>query len=209
MFDFSGIFSLYINDLVDALNESKLGVNIDQINVAALFYTDDIVLISTLQKLLEIVYNWYSKWRLSINVQKSKIVHFRPRGTSKSSTVFKCGEDTLEITDSYKYLGWWLDEHFEFKLAVRELSKSASRALGLLTSKFIWWNDFLSIFKIIRKSAIWSQTEHKVINNVQNRATKIFLGLTKNTSNINRKTWINGMDVLCYKTTNRSVSFIV
>ncbi|XP_033750928.1 uncharacterized protein LOC117335116 [Pecten maximus] len=80
------------------------------------------------------------------------------------------------------------------KLAVQELSKSASRALGLLISKFyraggMTYSVFTKLYEslvqpvLLYCSAIWGQAERREINNVQNRAIKVFLGATKNTSN--------------------------
>ena len=79
--------------------------------------------------------------------------------------------------------------------AVKELSKSASRALGLLTSKFysaggMTYEVFTKLYEslvqpiLLYCAGIWGQCERKQINNIQNRAMKIFLGTTKNTSNI-------------------------
>jgi hypothetical protein len=44
----------------------------------------------------------------------------------------------LDYANSYKYLGLWFDEHLTMGKAVKELSKSASRALGALFRKFIY-----------------------------------------------------------------------
>jgi hypothetical protein len=43
----------------------------------------------------------------------------------------------IEYVESYKYLGLWFDEHMNMNKAVRELAKSASRALGALYGKFV------------------------------------------------------------------------
>ena len=43
---------------------------------------------------------------------------------------------TIEVTDRYKYLGLWFQEHLDVKYANTELSKSASRALSVLYTKF-------------------------------------------------------------------------
>ena len=47
-----------------------------------LLYADDVVLLAEsefeLQKQLDVLYNWCTKWQLEINYEKSNIVHFRP-----------------------------------------------------------------------------------------------------------------------------------
>ncbi|VDI73299.1 Hypothetical predicted protein [Mytilus galloprovincialis] len=50
---------------------------------------------------------------------------------------FECSGHKIMKIDSYKYLGIWLDEHLTFRKNARELSKSASRALGALCGKVV------------------------------------------------------------------------
>jgi hypothetical protein len=69
------------------------------------------------------------KVRLRLYISDQKIVC--------STTVFTCGVDVIEFASTYKYLGLWFNEHLDFKFAVSELAKSASRALGSLCSMFI------------------------------------------------------------------------
>ena len=84
------IFSLYINDLVNELNSLNLGVPIDDENVCALLYADDIVLFSdteaNLQSLLNTVQKWCSQWRLKINLNKTNIVHFRKQSQNRTES---------------------------------------------------------------------------------------------------------------------------
>ena len=110
---------------------------------------------------------------------------------------FVCNGQTIQITNKYKYLGLWIDEHFTMKTAVKELSKSANRALGALTAKFIDSGGMTNeVFTKIYESLvdpvplccaeIWCQSEQSIINTVQNRAMKLFLGVNKNTSNVGK-----------------------
>ena len=50
-------------------------------NLSILLYADDIVLLAeteiNLQKMLNILSLWCSKWRLTINDDKTQIIHFR------------------------------------------------------------------------------------------------------------------------------------
>jgi hypothetical protein len=44
-------------------------------------YADDIALLSKseddLQKMLNIFYSWCRKWRMKVNINKTKVIHFR------------------------------------------------------------------------------------------------------------------------------------
>ena len=50
--------------------------------------------------------------------------------------VLKCGESPFEYTDKCKYLCLVLNEHLDNNVTVMYVAQSATRALGLLISKF-------------------------------------------------------------------------
>ena len=75
------------------MEESGEGIWIGKEEVVpALAYADDIVSLATteggLEKLLTIVEDWTIKWRVQVNVNKSKIIHFRPKSIPKTEHVF-------------------------------------------------------------------------------------------------------------------------
>ena len=57
------------------------GIKIDDVQVSILLYADDICLIAenepSLQRMVDTVYTWCSKWQLLVNLEKSKLIHFR------------------------------------------------------------------------------------------------------------------------------------
>ncbi|VDH98699.1 Hypothetical predicted protein [Mytilus galloprovincialis] len=92
---------------------------------------------NNIKKMLDVVSDWCSQWKLDVNQSKSNVVHFRNPSIDRSNFNFTCSRQNIAYATSYKYVGMWLDEHLTFDKAVRELSKSASRALGALYGKFI------------------------------------------------------------------------
>ncbi len=80
-------------------------------------------------------------WRLSINVEKTNVVHFRTPGTVKTQFEFKCSGVGLEISESYKYLGLVFNEYLDKGKMVTAVAKSANRALDLLIAKQSFWGD--------------------------------------------------------------------
>ena len=195
----STMFSVFINDLATRINEAGLDVTIDDVIVSILLYADDIVLIApdtrSLQSMLDIVSDWCQLWGLDFNPQKSKVVHFRPPSTLRTDFEFKCGQNSVDKADSYKYLGLWFDEHVRMDKAVRELAKSASRALGALIGKFIsvggmTYDVFTKLYEtmvepvLMNCSGVWGTKQHNVINTVQNKAIRFFMAVGKHTSNI-------------------------
>ena len=95
----------------------------------------------------------------------------------------------------FKYLGLWIDEELNMKKATRELSKSASRALGAFCTKFklvggmnhtVFHKLYQSLVEpiLFYCSGIWGTKSYSCINTVQNKAIKFFLGVGRNTSNL-------------------------
>ena len=82
------MFSVYINDLAEQINNIHCGITIDDIMVSILLYADDIVLVAPdsdrLQRMLNVVTEWCDRWKLSVNPAKTKIVHFRPQSFARS-----------------------------------------------------------------------------------------------------------------------------
>jgi len=193
------LFSVYINDLAERINSLNCGITVDDIQLSILLYADDIALIApdenSLQSMLNAVSEWCSTWKLSINVNKTKIIHFRPQSIRKSEVIFQCSDYIIEYCDSYKYLGVWMNEHLNFSKHTKELAKAASRALGSLMSKMVdtgglTYNVYTKLYSstvepiLMYGSGIWGIKQFSCITAVQNRACKYFLTVGKHTSNI-------------------------
>ena len=82
-----------------------------------LLYANDIVLIATteenLQLMLDTMNSCCRKWKLTVNQEKTKVIHFITASVNRSNFEFKCGDKDIEYTSSYKYLGLWLHEHLK------------------------------------------------------------------------------------------------
>ena len=189
------LFSIYINDLANELNNLQLGITIDDIHLCILLYADDIALISDseikLQGMLDYVNNWSYKWRISLNVQKSAVVHFRKTRKTQTDFEFKVGNDILQIVDKYVYLGIVFDKHLNFKECAETLCCSAGRALGKIIGKFktfenVNYKTYTKLYDtcvwpiLDYCSSIWSHCNHLKSDNIQNRAIRYHLGLHKN-----------------------------
>ena len=114
---------------------------------------------------------------------------------TRSNKVFECGDLNIELTDKYKYLGLWFQEHLDLKYATTELAKSAGRALSALYAKFkrsggMAYDVFTKLYTSLVQpilyycSGIWGLSNHSKINTVQNKACRYFLGVGKNAANI-------------------------
>jgi hypothetical protein len=192
------LFKIYINDLIEEINNSNCGVPVGEKNLGILLFADDIAVIARnekdLQHMLDIIDNWCKKWRLCINPEISKLVQFRFKGKLQSKFDFKCGKHKIEYEEQYKYLGMWLQENLSYDYSVKQLTTSAARALGALTAKFYQCGgmDYAVFTKLYNSlvvpvftyaSSIWGLNKFKCVNVIQQRAAKIFLGLNKTAPN--------------------------
>ena len=100
------LFLIYINDLLQQLEDSKLGVNIWGIIISALGFADDIILIAdragNLQKLIDICSEWSKLNGMSFNIDKCKVM---PLNSRKKQHIFTIDQKILEVVKEYKYLG--------------------------------------------------------------------------------------------------------
>jgi hypothetical protein len=191
-------FNMYLNDLINDINSLGLGVNIGDRNVSIMCYADDIVLIARkeqdLQCMLDKLEEWCNSWNMYVNEEKTKVVHFRPSSSEKSTFNFTCGESNIKTVTKYKYLGLVFNEHLDYRETAKMVSQSAHRALGVLIAKDkahggMPYNIFTRLYDTLVQpiisygAAIWGQKYYGIINSVQQRAMKYFLGLPKRAPN--------------------------
>ena len=134
------LFNVYLNSLLRELKSCEAGVAVDEsVKISFLAYADDIVLLSDteagLQKLINVVNNWCLRWRMKVNVNKTKIMHIRRKNSKCTEQEFKLGTKRIEIVTCYKYLGVIIDEYVTMGMCEESLAKAASRALGMVICK--------------------------------------------------------------------------
>ena len=134
------LFNFFIDDLVSSLSELDVGININDEKIVILMYADDVVLLSEneqdLQCLLDALKKWCQDNQMYVNEDKSKVVHFRAKSNAVTDTCFNIGHKNIQVTNQYVYLGLLLTEHLDYNMMAKHVSKSASRALELVISKF-------------------------------------------------------------------------
>jgi hypothetical protein len=202
------LFSEYINDLAENINELACVVKFNEETTSILLYADDIALITPddqgLQLTLNTLTDWCSKWKCSVNPEKTKVIHFRPQSFSLTDFQFKCANHDILKVNSCKYLGIWLEKHLIFDKSTKELAKSASRALQAVYGKFIspgcmshkmYSKLYSSMVEAVLMygSEIWGTKSYHVINYVDNKAC-LSVG-RKNFENFNTRRY--GLVFMC------------
>lgn len=111
-----------------------------------LLYADDIALIAKstedLQCMLNKLHEWSRRWRVLINTNKSKCMHFRKSRARATNFEFTIGSNKLETVDNYKYLGITFTYSENFIENGERLAKAGGRALGKMISSIHNNKDF-------------------------------------------------------------------
>ena len=190
------MFNLYIDDLITEINALERGLKIGDKKVSMLLYADDIVLMANtardLQCMLDCLNTWCSRWGLTVNPKKTKVMHFKPKGRNRTNFQFACGNDLIELTERYKYLGLWFSENLDLQFMAEQVAASAHRALGVIISKAkqmcgMPYECYSKLYESLVQSildygsCVWGMREFDCINAVQHRAMRFFLGVQKKT----------------------------
>ena len=167
------LFLLYINDLHLAMKKSVASHFADDTCIS--FSAKKIKSLETVLNYdLKIVADWLKANRLSLNVDKSKLIIFKSKRKiiSDNSFSIKLNGYKLEPADQVKYLGVYLDKNLSFDYHINQLSKKLSRANGILaklrhfTSNDTLISVYYSIFysHILYACPVWTLTTLNNLN---------------------------------------------
>lgn len=96
------LFSLFVNDIeVFLQNDSNSCLTLDQLSIYLLLFADDAVLFSEtadgLQQSLNNLKDYCQKWKLKVNVEKTKVVIFKKGGRINRDEHLYYDGEILEI----------------------------------------------------------------------------------------------------------------
>ena len=127
------LFLIYINDICHCLNNAKVRL-----------YADDTVIYCSgeqivengnkLQQSLNSLYGWCNRNKLTININKTKVMTFGSRKFIKQhiSPALKIGDTPLENVSTFKYLGVILDRELKFNSHAQNIYKLATYKINTL-----------------------------------------------------------------------------
>ena len=140
------LFSIYLNDLAGFLSDKCDGINLTYeddnvdiyIHLYTLLYADDTILISQnpedLQIMLDSLHDYCEKWKLVVNISKTKIIVFS-RGKVTRLPEWKFGQENIDVVQDYTYLGIKMNFNGKYRKAMEKQISQAKRALFSLFSK--------------------------------------------------------------------------
>ena len=131
------LFSVYVNDMREMLHESgSEGITVDDLKLCLLLswlYADDSVLIAEsrldLQNSLDSAHDYCQRWKLCVNILKTKIVVFREGGRLSINDIWFYGDSILEVVEHFSYLGIMFSSTGKFSGTQQDLADSGLRAL--------------------------------------------------------------------------------
>ena len=102
--------------------------------------------------------------------------------------MFKVGDNVLELTEKYKYLGVIFSEKSDFNLNATNLAKCGGRALGSIITKLrnvkeFGINTYEKLYNscvvpiLDYQSSVWGFKAYNDIDSIQNRSIRYFLGV--------------------------------
>ena len=193
------LFSLFLNDIEDEFLKSGMeGLNINMFKMFLLLYADDIIIFSNtaeeMQNSLNLLSNYCERWKLKVNVMKTKVMVFRKGGILPKRLTFYYNGETLEIVSRFKYLGVVFTCGGSFADAQSTLSGQAQKAIFTL-SKYLHKFTFIPpkhkldlfdkmILPILNYgSEVWGFGMANSIERVHLQFCKKLLGVKKTTQN--------------------------
>ena len=130
------LFNLFMNDLPDIFGKKCNPIKLGRTSLPCLMYADDIVLLSEtkegLQECLNRLDEYTTRWGMTLNKGKTKIMIFQNCGRTPSMKFTFKGEE-LEQVKKYKYLGTMMTNTGNFGLNDKYLKNKGLRARYVIT----------------------------------------------------------------------------
>ena len=197
------LFSLYINDLHDAISNSDArGIQLypSLIEILLLMFADDVALlsdtISGLQKQLNALNDFCAESKLKVNISKTKILVFRKGGVLSRREKWHFNGSRLESVPGFTYVhvGVYFSQTLSPYRMAEQNALKAKKVQNILLKDLLklpnlGYTTFFKIFDtkvspiLFYGCELWGLNAMTVIENVQINACKRFLNASQNACN--------------------------
>ena len=195
------LFSMFINQLADHMDvNGKDGVEMlpDIMELFILLFADDVALLSTsangLQNQLDVLHLCCDNMKLTVNIDKTKIMVFRKGGHLGRQEKWFFGGKRLDVVNDYCYLGFNFTTKLSTKRGTEHLATKGKKGFFQLNKVLLKYKEMSSIafFKIfdakiqpmmLYSSEIWGLHTLDHLEKVHMLACKRFLGVPIKTPN--------------------------
>ena len=185
------LFLLYINDMPQSVLSSSIALFAD--DVKCFHSVNSIGDCLELQRDLDLLSEWSTKWKLNFNVKKCMVLSVTRRW-NKVNFSYLLNGTILQTVDSFKDLGVTISHDLSWSSQVSSLVSKCNqtmgmvkRAIGFKTSPSLSCKLYQSLVrsKLEYASCVWSPYHHKdikLIESIQRSATRYILHYPDNMS---------------------------
>lgn len=193
------LFSMFIEDMDEVWErKNEGGTVIGGEKIFAMKFADDIVLVANeedgLRSMLGSLEKYVERNKLTVNIDKTKILIFKKGGRNKKSEKWKYNNKELERVTEYKYLGVWFSTGNTFekhiKILTGKINKVINATWGIFKrAKIGSLKRRLYLMEAIAKSGmlygveIWGWKNRAQVERLQARYVKMAMGVNRNTPN--------------------------
>lgn len=196
------LFAIYVNDLESFLERNgcqhiPVGKYPDlcvMLKVLVLLYADDTVLLSSsaagLQKCLDALAEYCYRWKLKVNVEKTKVIVI---GKRKVNHQFTYEREILETVDQFKYLGVVFSNNGKYTKCIKHLYAQGLKAMYSIIRKgrllhlpvdvMLHLFDVTVVPIILYTCEVWGSENCAILEKIQLKFCKHILGLKSSTPN--------------------------
>ena len=196
------LFSIYMDELINEIEELKCGMDLYGHDIDILMYADDILLISNtrknLQKMLKVTENYGKKYEIKFNPEKTTYMVFGENKIEKITSLGKPLENpvfdkqTIQRVNSMRYLGAIIDENLSNKAHLKQRNQSLMNKLSQINKmgfneinldtdiKTLIFKTYLRpILHYGLENLVLNATEKKKLQIIESTLIKRSVGLTK------------------------------
>lgn len=195
------LFSMFISELVNDMNSSRVsGVQVmpNDKDYNCLLFADDLSIIADtvieMQKKIKVLEEYCIKWKMQVNLTKSKIVVFRNGGYLKESEKWFFMNTKVDAVTYYNYLGVIFSSRLCWSSDINTKTSKVARSISMLRGVFnklrkvnIRTAAILFDMKIkpmlLYGSEIWGTEILTEVEKSQITYFKAFLGVGRSTQN--------------------------
>ena len=189
----SKMFNFYINDLPNTPTSEKLMIFLFADDCVMLIADNDL---KNLEKLINeeliTIKDYYDSNFLSISIEKSNFMIFKPKNKRKTEISLKIGNEILVEKDHLTYLGVIFDNKLSFKEHFNKIYEKIKKGLNglIMTKNQLNYRAKINIYHSLIHShlsycsIIWlnniNKTQVKMLKNIQKKAIRIIHGARYN-----------------------------
>ncbi len=128
--------NLFQNNLHDIFQHDCEPVVLDGFSFNSMSWADDLILVSQteqgLQKCIDSLEGYCSKWGLQVNASKTKCMVMSLGKVTTDNMSFSYGDVELDIVESYKYLGLLVTYNWNITKMIQDRIDKANRAIFMI-----------------------------------------------------------------------------